>query len=283
MFRSLSRTVALAAFCGLLTIVSINTAVAQKMTAEEIIAKHLDSIGAKDKRDQVKNRFVPAALTFERKLPAIKGGGKAIFVSDSSNLYFQGKFNSNEYPHEKVGLFSSKISLPFVTAGTRSPLGAYLNDHPKMLEDGLFLGTITSMWGLESPKGKITTAGKKKVDDREAYVLEYFPRNVGAEFTIKMFFDAQNFQHLRTEYRHAISQKDQAFKTMGTRGGAFYTMTENFGDYKDAGGLMLPHSYRINYVTNTDQGTYEYVWTASIGEYHFNQKLADNFFSFDEK
>ncbi len=256
---------------------------AQKLTAEEIIAKHLDSIAPKEKRDLVKNRFVPAALTFERKLPPVKGGGKAVFVSDDNNLMFLAKLNSQEYPHEKIGMFSNKISLPWVTAGTRSPLGTYLADHPKMLEDGLFMGTISSMWALESPKGKVQAAGKKKADDKEMYVLDYFPKNVGAEFSVKMFFDVQTFQHIKTEYRHAISQQQQQFQTMGTRGGAYYTMTEYFTDYRDEGGLMLPHTYKINYVTNTDAGTYEYTWTMNIGEYHFNQNLAPDFFTFEPK
>ena len=253
---------------------------AQKLSVEEIIAKHMDAIGPKEKRDLIKNRFVPAAVTFERKLPEVKGGGKAVFVSDGNNLFFQAKFNSQEYPQEKIGMFAGKIDLPWVTAGTRSPLGAYLKDHPKMLEDGLFMGTISSMWALNAPKGRIQTAGKKKVDDREMYVLEYFPKGVGAEFTIKLFFDAETFQHTRTEYRHAISQQDQKFKTMGTKGGAYYVLTESFGDYKDEGGLTLPHSYKVNYLTNTDDGTFEYIWTATIGEYHFNQNLAPDFFSF---
>jgi len=268
-------------FTCLLLASGFTIARAQKLSAEEIVAKHLDSIGPKEKRDAVKNRFVPAALTFERKLPEIKGGGKAVIVSDNNNLLFLAKLNSKEYPHEKIGLFSGKIALPWVTAGTRSPLGAYIADHPKILEDGILMGTISSMWGLQSPKGKLQTAGKKKSDDREMYVLEYYPKNVGTEFTVKLYFDTQTFQHVRTEYRHSISQQNQAFKTMGTRGGAFYVVNEYFSDYKDEGGLTLPHTYKINYVSNTDAGTAEYTWTVSIGEYHFNQNLAPDFFTFD--
>lgn len=268
---------------ALLMFSNFSAAMAQKMTAEEIVAKHLESIGSQEKRSQVKNRFVPAALKFEQKVPPIAGGGKALLVSDSENLWFNAKLNSNEYPHEKIGYFSGKISQPWVTAGTRSPLGAYLADHPKIIEDGLLMGTISALWALESPKGRIQYDGKKKIDGKESYVLAYFPKNGGSEFSIKLFFDAQNFQHLRTEYRRSISQKDQAFKTMGTRGGAYYVMNEYFSEYKDESGLTLPHNYKITYLTNTDAGTAEYAWTLAIGEYHFNQKLAPDFFTFETK
>jgi hypothetical protein len=281
MLKTFSKFTSYLFFACLLLASAFGAAQAQKLSAEEVIAKHLESIGPKEKRDQIKNRFVPAALTFERKVPVIKGGGKAVFVSDNSNLFFLAKLNSHEYSQERIGYFSGKVNLPWVTAGTRSPLGAYLADHPKMLEDGLLMGTITCLWALESPKGKVQGGGRKKVDDREVYVLEYYPKNVGAEFTVKMFFDAQTFQHLRTEYRHTISQQQQSFKTMGTRGGAFYVMNEYFGEYRDESGLMLPHTYKITYVTNTDAGTDEFTWTMNIGEYHFNQNLAPNFFTFD--
>lgn len=280
MFRTFSKSFL---FAAVLSIAIVGSVSAQKLTAEDIVAKNLDSIGSKEKRDGIKNRFVPAAVTFERKLPNIKGGGKAVIVSDVNNMMFQAKFNSNEYPYEKIGYFAGKLSLPYVTAGTRSPLGAYLNDHSKILEDGLFMGTISSAWALNAPKGRVTGGSKKKVDGRETYVLEYFPKNVGSEFTVKLFFDASTFQHVRTEYRRAISQQQQNFGTMGTKGGAFYTLTETFGDYRDAGGLMLPHSYKAHWVSNTDAGTGEYTWTANIGEYHFNQNLAADFFSFDDR
>ena len=42
---------------------------------------------------------------FEAKVPLVKGGGKAIMVSDPNNLFFVMSLNSKEYPFEKVGYF----------------------------------------------------------------------------------------------------------------------------------------------------------------------------------
>lgn len=259
---------------------------AQKLTAEEIIAKHLDSIGTKEKRDAVKNRFAVGTSQFESKLPSRKTAGKAILVSEANNLFFVASFASQEYPFEKIGFFADKISLPFVTAGTRSPLGAFIADHNKVLSDGLLTGSISSIWSLLNPQiksGKFDAAGTKKIDGRKVYVLNYFPSGGSSEFTVKLFFDAENFQHLRTEYRRTIAPKVAAFGVLGQQSGVKIELTEDFGNFKSADGLTLPHSYKLRYLTDSNSGVYEYNWGITISQYLFNQKLEANFFSFDEK
>ena len=276
---------ALAAFTILF--LSFSTAVkAQKITVEEIVAKHLDSIGAKEKRDAVKNRFAVGTSRFESKLPSRKTAGKAIVVSDANNLFFVASFASQEYPAEKIGSFADKVSLPYITSGNRSPLGAFIADHSKILSDGLLTGSISNMWILlnqQNKKGKFDFAGTKKIDGRRMYVLEYFPTNSSTQFTVRLFLDAENFQHARTEYRRTLDPKNATFGVLGEQTGVKIELTEIFGDFKNIDGLTLPHSYKLQYLTDSNSGVYEYNWGITINEYFFNQKLEANFFTFDEK
>lgn len=261
-------------------------AFAQKLTAEEIVAKHLDSIGTKEKRDAVKNRLAAGTSQFESKLPNKKTAGKAVIVSEGNNLFFVASFNSNEYPFEKIGFFGNKINLPYVTAGTRSPLGAFINDHSKILSEGILTGSISSTWAVANPslrKGKLDYAGKKKVDGREAYILNYFPDGTAGKFTIRLFFDAATFRHFRTEYFDEIPPASQPFGALGTQTGVKIEMNETFDDFKDTEGLTLSYSYKIKYKTDSNSGTYEYTWGITFSKYLFNQKLDANFFNFDEK
>jgi hypothetical protein len=260
---------------------------AQELKAEEAIAKHLDSIGTKEKRVEIKNRLVVGMSEFESKLPSRKTAGKAIFVSEANNLFFVSSFNSREYPFEKIGFFKGKVNLPFVTSGTRSPLGAFIADHSKILSDGLLTGSISGTWillNLPEQKGGFKSAGTKKIDGRETYVLNYFPKGAGSsEFTVKLFFDSQTFRHVRTEYLHIIAPKQATFGVLGQEGGLKISLREDFGDFKNADGLTLPHSYKIHYETDSTSGTYVYDWGFKVSQYLFNQKLDPNFFSFDEK
>jgi len=260
---------------------------AQELKAEEVIAKHLDSIGTKEKRDEIKNRLVVGTSEVESKLPSRKTTGKAVFVSEANNLFFVASFNSKEYPFEKIGFFKGKTDLPYVTAGTRSPLGNFIADHNKILSNGLLTGSISQTWNLlnlQDQKGALKSAGSKKIGGRETYVLSYFPKNGGSsEFSIKLFFDKQNFWHVRTEYRYVIDAKVETFGKLGQQTGAEVSLTETFGDFKDESGLTLPYSYKIQHLTNSNKGTYEYNWGFTISKYLFNQNLAPDFFSFEEK
>jgi len=259
----------------------------QGLKADEIIAKHQQSAGTQELRDSVATLMSVGVSEFQSKLPNVKGGGKAIIVSDPGNLFFVIGLNSREYPFEKIGYFAGKASLPFVTSGARSPLGAFINDHTALLSDGLFSGILSRRWiGFDSTKSKarLKPCGTKKIDDRKAYCLEYFPSSGGSsEFVVKIYFDTETFNHVRTEYRHEINPKEDPFGTLGRQGGLKLVLTERFSDFKSEAGLTLPHLYKADYLTSSNSGTYEYSWGIMVTQFYFNQKLAPDFFTFDAK
>ena len=258
----------------------------QNLKLDEIIAKHRASRGKAEVRQQVNTYFVTGLSEFGAKLPAIKGVGKVVMVSNADNYLFLMGLNSKEYPYEKIGYFDGKINLPFVTAGTRSPLGAFIADHKSVLDNGLFGGTTTKRWILdaERPSGKLIASGTKKIDGRKVYVIDFFPGDgASTEYTTRICIDAETFDHVRTEYRHEIAPKQDTFGTLGRQAGALLTLTENFGDYREVEGHRLPFSYSIVFSSSSQSGQYEYTWAIRVAEYRLNQKLAPDFFTFDPK
>ena len=257
---------------------------AQQLSAEQIIAKHLDSIGPADKRALLKTMLMGGRSEFETKTPVVKGGGKAIVVSDPENLYLMMSFNSKEYPFEKVGAFGSKVSLPFVTAGSRSMLGSFLSEHSKILLDNLFGGATSLRWihNIAANK-KLKAAGMRKIDGHQAFVVDV-PMNTGSDdFKVKLFFDAETFHHIRSEYHREVPVGQLAFGRQNQLANAQLDLTEVFSDFKDVEGLTLPHSYTVTFVSNSTVQIYENSWGIRSGSYLFNQKLAPGFFSFEGK
>lgn len=259
----------------------------QEMTAEKLIEQHLDSIGTKEKRDSVKNWMAVGTSLFESKQPVKQAGGKAVVASDRGNLMYITSFNSQEYPFERIGYFKKEVSLPFVTAGNRSPLGAFIADHERVLSDGLFMGSVSNFWAMYSPDrygNKIKFRGTKKVNDRKAYALEFFPKSTGSsEFSVMIYFDAENFRHLRTEYRDQINPSQDRFGTLGRQAGTTLSLIENFDDFRTADGLTLPYAYKAEYETSSNQGLYQFVWSIKVQQYLVNQNLATDFFTFEKK
>jgi len=64
-----------------LTLAFVGAALGQKMTTDELGAKHRASIGTKEKLDSVRKRVTMGVGEFESKLPFKKTSGKAVVAS----------------------------------------------------------------------------------------------------------------------------------------------------------------------------------------------------------
>jgi len=53
-----------------------SVSIAQNLKLEDVIEKHLDSIGTKTKRDELKTLMALGYSEFESRAPVVKGGGK---------------------------------------------------------------------------------------------------------------------------------------------------------------------------------------------------------------
>lgn len=264
----------------------VGSSLAQDLSPEEIFAKHISTVGGKEKLAALKNRVVAGTSNFESKMPSRKSSGKAVIASDEKNLMFLASFASKEYPLEKIGYFNGKTSLPFVTSGARSPLGSFLLNYEKVLSEGLFSGVMSATWAPlrgEYSSARIRSGGTKRVDGKKALVVEYEPKGLGSEFSIRLLFDAESFNHLRTEYQHIVSPTENKAGIMGVQGGVKVTLVESFGDFRKEGDFTFPYSYKAEYRTESNSGTFEYIWTVDIGAYNFDQNLAEGFFTFNEK
>ena len=258
------------------------------LTPEEVVAKHLDSIGKKEKRNAPRTLMAVGLSEFEARVPVITGGGKAIVVSNPDNLFWVISLNSKEYPFEKIGFFGDKVSLPFITSGTRSLIGTFLADHSKILGDGLFGGAMSLRWNLldvEKYKTQLRGGGTRKIDGRKLITLDYNSLSGGgaASFTVKLYFDPETFNHVRTEYRYEVAALEGTFGRANQQAASVVSLIEQFADFKETDGLNLPYSYRVTYRTNSNVGMFENSLGIKVSQYVLNQTLAADFFTFDAK
>jgi hypothetical protein len=270
-----------------LALLFAGVAISQDLTYQQIIEKHLNAVGSKDARDSLKNLMAIGFSEFESVNPSVKGGGRAVVVSEPDNFLFAMSFNSRDYPFEKIGYFTDKVSIPYVNSGRRSLLGAFLTEHNNILTDGLFGGTMSARWPLslfEKKKSKIRSLGSKKINGADVYVLEYIPSKGGSdEFSIKVYFDAGNFNHVRTEYRREVRAGKITFGQQNQIAGSTLILTESFSDFRKVEGLTLPHAYKVNFVSNSGANTYENIWGIKVEQYRFNQTFEPGFFTFESK
>lgn len=246
-----------------------------KLTLDEVVAKHLESIGSGESRKSVTTRIISGtSFVVFRTTPTGQASGKAVLASDGPKNLIGMSFYSPVYPREQFGFNGHDFMAAFVTPGVRSSLGSFLMLHEFIFKSGLMGGTLSSAWpllDLSAQKGKLEYEGLKKVKDQNLHELRYQPKN-GSELQVNIFLDEKTFEHVRTEYQRVIpaSTGDRATNQERERR---YKLVEEFSVFKVESGLNLPHIYRIEFAADTQSGTFLAEWTATLTEFSFNQPI----------
>lgn len=254
-----------------------------KLTPAEIVAKHLESIGSANAREGVKTRLVTGtAQVIFRSEPSGQAIGRVVLASEGRRHLVGMSFPSPVYPREHLGFNGDNFMAAFATPGTRSMLGGFLMTNQQVFKEGLMGGVLSAAWplfDLQSRHARIEYAGTKTIDDHVLYELAYRPRG-GADLKIRIYFDTENFRHVRTEYERLIpAQMDtRSMVNVQTRESR-YLLVENFSLFKQEGELTLPHIYTIKLAVDTQNGTFLAEWTLKLTRFSFNEKIDPASFS----
>lgn len=285
----------LAAFALLLpATLNFSVLAAQKMKPEELVAKHLAAIGADADRSAVKNIVIAGTSLLTLTSPG-KGqnSGEVVLFSEGEMNMVGIKFYNPDYPHDKFGFDGTKMTVSYIKPGIRSTLGDFIYNRDFFLKQGLFGGTLSTSWpllNLANREVKMEYGGTSKIKDKTVHELKYTPRK-GADMKISMFFDAETFQHVRTEYKQTVSGQlggvtDRGGRTTSgidtDKGGQrdlHYKLVEEFSEFKKEGKLTLPHVYKIGLTMERQNGNaYIAEWELKLVRFAFNQQLDPKFF-----
>jgi hypothetical protein len=282
-----------ALFVLLVIFLSLNSTFAQKMSAEDIVAKHLDSIGTKEKRSEIKNQTMLGDIRFVVKGSTVALDGKAVIFSAGEKTLWGLNLNSNDYPADRFSYNGKETKVAYIRPGTRSILGGFIYSYGELLKEGLLGGTLTSSWALlnnDAKNAKLSFDGTKKIGDKETYVISYSPKK-GSDLSIKMYLDSQTFQHIRTEYNRVIgARQGTSVDSSAGQGEDRYRLVEDFSDFKKAGNLTLPSVYKISQsysssasIRTRQSANYEIGFTFNLVNYSYNQQIDDNSFELNAR
>ena len=249
----------------------------EKMKPEDVITKHLEAVGSADARAMSRSRIVSGSS-----LMSLRTGGRgqadgpALIASKNDSFLINASFESPEYPFEKISYDGSKLVVEQFGPGARSPIGEFFLTYEEIFKEGLIGGALSSAWSLldvETRKAKIKYDGTDKVDGKNVYKLKYQPRK-SSDLKIKLYFDAENFRHIRTEYERTIAaQMGDRPMSSGAQRETRYKVTENFSDFIPVGGLTIPKKYSIEYSRFSGNTPVEIDWEFSFSKFEFNQPV----------
>jgi hypothetical protein len=247
------------------------------MTADELVAKHLASIGTPEARN-AKTRIAQGAVTYK----ILVGGsgqaaGKVFFVSEGVKRQLMMKINDRNYRGEQLIFDGKNVQVSYsLTQLRRSQFGGFLFTQDAPLREGLLGGLLTTAWpllDLPSREPKLTYEGLKKIDGRELHDLRYRPKK-GTDYEIHLYFDPETFHHVLTVYTITV-QPQLRFGGDARNVGQVperHRIEERFSGFKPFDGLTLPTHYDLQYTQELQTGgTSLFEWDVTIDQIHNNE------------
>ena len=205
-----------------------------EITPEKVVAKHLKSLGTPENLAAIKSRLVMGTASYAAQSHTTKNGLFQI-ASEGRKLGIA----TNSYARAYDGRNATISSHPH-------PLRDFVRRYDGLLKEWLMGGTMSVAWPLldvkeRQPKLKYS---KKKIDGQQLHELTYNPKSRSGtlQLRIKLFFDFETFRHAMTEYSYSHS-------------GIMLLFREQFGDFREVDGLMLPHRYTIYYSSEKIHGS----------------------------
>lgn len=254
-----------------------NAAAAEKITAEEVIAKHLESIGSAEARAAVRSRIIQGSVVATVRIGGSgQSKGGAVMASQGTMSLLGMIFGPQEYSNEKAGFDGRKLTLGELRPGIRTNLGGFFLTHDMIFKEGLLGGTLSSAWpllDLPARNAKLKYEGTKKIIERLAYVLKYVAHS-GGNLEIRLYFDTETFEHVRTEYQQdfpppPVSRPQDAAQQKETH----LKLTEEFSDFNSEGGVILPHTYKLQLSFDRSNNPLLQDWLLTLTQFLFNRPI----------
>lgn len=232
-------------------------------SADEIIAKHLVSLGTPDAISAIKSRVFVGDSRLTSKVGYVgQLEGAAQFASAGENILLAVAFNSSAYPYEKAAFNGKDVSVGRPN-GNLTPFGEFIKSNKSILKEGLFGGVLSTAWPFldKNSKLKFEKAGTAEIGGKRLYKLKVSGGGITG-VAVVLFFDSETFRHIATEYSLVIpvgitkklnpKPETDDFGTNTTTGKAnmkqtYITVTERFANFAKSGDVVIPLTYVIDY------------------------------------
>ncbi len=240
-----------------------------KVKAEDIVSKNLASVGTPEARAKLQGLQITGKSTLGASNGGVTGDGTGMLASQGNKMRFETKYNNPRYTGDTVVFDGKNVLVSKDSAGNRSMFGELIVMQPGIFSYGLFGGVDTTSWLLNDPKlrgGKLNYSGVKKIDGVNAHELVYQPEQSDKNFRAKLYFNTENFRHIKTVYTVFVPSEMQAgaksrMKGMGqlsSTPNATFTIEETFSDFRQLGPYMLPMGHKVTYTSDTGKTG---IWT----------------------
>lgn len=249
----------------------------EKITVDELVARHLDSIGTIEARSAARSRMSQGTVAFSERISgAVHVEGTAAVISSGSKFKTSFDFHNPQYRGEQFVFDGQKVQIALIDQQSRSALGNFLVTEPEIVEEGLFGGALRVGWpllDLKASAGKWKFDGTKKIEGHELYELAYTPKKRGGsgDLEIHLYFDPITFHHVMTVYRLTTTPVSTDSSQSTDANIRTTIVEERFDDFHSVDGLTLPSSWDIRLRVEPSPKAQEFEWKVALSSIAHNK------------
>jgi hypothetical protein len=267
-----------------------------KLKPEDLVAKHLESIGTAEARARVNGTRIKGSCSISVRLcgEGQIDGDVLMASTDSANLINM-NFGIATYTQEALRFDGKKFATSQLKPGSRTCLAQFFLENEVMFKEGLVGGVLSESWALlniAERNPKLEYSGLKKIGDKQLHVLKYNPRK-GSDLKITLYFDPQSFRHVRSDYSRTVYATEQRRIAGGGAGlpppqnqqasPTRIEAYEEFADFKEESGLNLPHTYKFHLLIQSEVRPAVVDWVFTLNNYSFTSPLDAAEFTFGQE
>ncbi len=251
----------------------------KKLTPEELVARHLQSIGNPELLAKTTSRAFMGTTSVRFSQGAFgESSGPCQFASDGRKLGILLKYDAQDYRGEHFAFDGKDVAVGWYLPGKRSILAEFINRFDGIMKEGLMGGVLSIAWALRNYQeiGSRLKYSKAKIGGRSMHAVEYSAKGGLRDFKIMLFFDPETFHHVRTEYKlhiNAVMGGGAATSTGIEKADSDYVLSEEFSDFKEIDGMTLPQRYTIGFSSEGQHRTFLAFWTLNAETWIHNGQI----------
>jgi len=263
-------------------IAPVSRAKDEKLKPEELVAKHLESIGPADKLKAVKSRTTQGVVQISFRV----GGsgtlmGKANILSQGNMIRSGFLYPANDYPGDQLAFDGNKVTAGQMSPGNYPPMVSFVYENDILMKEGLLYGSLTTAWALldtQTRKPKLESTGVKKVDGKQLLELKYTGKSWKGTLQASLYFDPETYRHVRSQFKREVPlQKLNSITDSAEL--VRYQIVEQFEDFKTFDGLTLPQTHKIEFTLDSPRGGIVTTWAHAIERIVHDQSIETAIFS----
>jgi len=257
----------------------------QKLKIQELVERHLASIGTPEARAAAGNRVARgiAQVMFRMPKPGqLHGTGE--FVSDGRKMRVDLRFGSQSYQGEELVFDGRNVDVAQLDIRVRSHLSQFVFDYGVLMKEGLMGGAITTAWPLLDLAGRqprLDYTGLKKIDGQQLHEVKYRAKRDSGDVQVALYFEPETFRHVYSEYRLIIrAQTVQGTDPFGKQAAdtsaandAYYKIQEWYGDFRPEDSLSLPHDYRLSFSRRGSGEATMFEYKIALSQFTHNEQV----------